>query len=67
MDRAEQIEMIRGHIAEGERHVATQRDIVHRLRDLCADTGLAEDLLEEFEATLAEHRRHLVQLLERPE
>lgn len=63
MDRADQIEMIRSHVAQGERHVASQRDVILRLRELGADTGLAEDLLEEFEATLAEHRRHLAQMI----
>jgi uncharacterized coiled-coil protein SlyX len=62
MSRAEQIEMIRRHIAEGEKHVESQRAVVKRLRELGAETGLAEDLLEEFEATLAEHRRHLAQV-----
>jgi hypothetical protein len=63
MDRAEQIEMIRSHIAQGEKHVANQREIVRQLRNLGADTGLAEDLLEEFEVTLAEHRHHLTQVM----
>lgn len=56
--------MIRGHIALGERHVASQRSIVDRLSELGADTGLAEEILEEFEASLAEHRRHLAQMLD---
>jgi hypothetical protein len=64
MDRSEQIEMIRNHIAEGERHVASQRAIVQRLGKLGADTDLAEDILEEFETTLAEHRRHLALMME---
>lgn len=62
MNRAEQIAMIRSHIAAGERHVASQRAIVQRLDQLGTETGLAEDLLEEFETTLAEHRRHLAEL-----
>ena len=64
MDRAEQIAMIRTHIVEGERHVVDQRLIIGRLHELGADTVLAEDLLEEFEVTLAEHQRHLDRLLE---
>lgn len=62
MDRAEQIKLIRDHIAQGERHVASQRAIVHRLTELGADTGLAEDILEEFETSLAEHWQHLAQM-----
>ena len=57
------IAMIRRHVAEGEKHVASQRAIVQRLRDIGADSALAEDLLEEFEATLEQHRSHLVQVL----
>lgn len=63
MSQAEQVEMIRRHIAVGERHVATQRATVERLHELGADTDLAEDILDEFEATLAEHRRHLAQVM----
>lgn len=55
--------MIRGHIADGERHVASQRAIVQRLTELGADVRLAADILEEFETTLAEHRHHLAQLI----
>lgn len=62
MDAAQQMAQVRRHVADGERHVATQRAIVQRLRELGADTHLAEDLLEEFEATLAQHRMHLDQL-----
>jgi uncharacterized coiled-coil protein SlyX len=40
---------------------------VQRLRELGADTLLAEDLLEEFETCLAEHQLHLDQLLNEPE
>jgi hypothetical protein len=67
MDRAEQIGMIRRHIAVGERHVASQRAIVRRFIELGANTRLAEDILEEFEATLAEHRHHLAQVMDRKE
>jgi hypothetical protein len=67
MSRAEQLDMIRRHIAEGERHVAKQRDVIERLYELGGDVGLAEDLLEEFEATLAEHRRHLAELADQQE
>jgi hypothetical protein len=63
MSRAEQIDMVRRHVADGERHVAAQLDIIERLRELGADTDLAEDLLEEFEAALAQHQVHLAQLL----
>ena len=65
MDRLDQIRMITDHIAQGERHVASQRAIVLRLNELGADASLAEDILEEFEATLAEHRDHLARAMGR--
>ena len=64
MSQAEQIEMIRRHIAAGEKHVASQREIIRRFREIGADTLLAEDILEEFEATLAQHQAHLAQMLD---
>lgn len=67
MDRAGTIEMIRAHILQGERHVASQRAIVQRLYRLGGASGLAEDLLAEFERSLAAHRRHLAQVTGQPE
>ena len=54
--------MIRRHIAEAERRVASQREVVDRLRELGADTRLAEDILEHLEARLAQHHMHLEKL-----
>ena len=54
-----ELEMARRHVAEGERHVLGQRRIIARLRELEADTGIAEDLLAAFETALGEHRAHL--------
>ena len=65
MGSSGEIKLIRDHIAQGERHVASQRAIVRRLAELGAETSLAEDILEEFEATLAEHRPHLARAIER--
>jgi hypothetical protein len=64
MSQTEQIDMIRRHIAEAERHVASQREVVRKLQRLGADTLLAEDILEEFETTLAQHHAHLAQALQ---
>ena len=61
MSQARLIEMVRRHIAEGEKHVEAQRAVVRRLHDLGVDAELAEDL-EKFEATLAEHPRRLAQM-----
>ena len=53
-----ELEMTRRHVAAGERHVALQREIIARLQRLGSDAALAEQLLEEFEATLRDHRAH---------
>ena len=56
------LEMARRHVADGERHVRDQHRIIAHLTELEADTGMAEQLLAEFEATLSEHRAHLNRL-----
>jgi hypothetical protein len=53
-----ELEMTQRHVADGERHIALQREIIARLQGLGGDTGIAEQLLEEFEATLRDHRAH---------
>lgn len=53
-----ELEMARRHVVVGERHVARQREIVARLRDIGGATDIAEQLLTEFEATLEDHRAH---------
>lgn len=63
MSQADQIVMVRRHILQGEKHLASQRDVIRRLGEIGADTSFAEDLLEEFETTQAEHRAHLARLL----
>jgi hypothetical protein len=52
------LEMTRRHVAQGERHVADQRKVVDHLRKIGGDTDMASQLLEEFEATLEDHRDH---------
>ena len=52
------LEMARRHVAEAERHVQLQRDIVAHLRDLGGDVDTAEQLLSLFEETLDIHRAH---------
>lgn len=56
------IEMARRHVAEGERHVQTQRRIIERLDRDELPAGMARDLLSEFEGTLADHRASLARL-----
>jgi len=46
-------------VAEGERHVESQRRIIAHLRELGGSTDVAEQLLSEFEDLLAVHKSHL--------
>jgi hypothetical protein len=63
MSRAEQIDMIPPHRGGLEAPRPAARHIVKRRHDLGGDVSLAEDLLEEFEVTLAEHQRHLDRIM----
>ena len=51
--------MAQRHVTDGERHVEAQRRIIAHLRELGGATDVAEQLLNEFEDLLAEHRSHL--------
>jgi negative regulator of genetic competence, sporulation and motility len=52
------LEMVDRHIAQGERHVTQQEELVARLRSHGLPTDEAENLLEEFRALLLQHREH---------
>ena len=52
------IRMADRHIAQGERHIVQQEELISRLRSRGLPTDQAEDLLAEFEATLHQHRDH---------
>ncbi len=54
-----ELEMVRRHVAEGERHVRLQREIVARLREMGAPTEDAERLQLQFEELLLMHQNHL--------
>lgn len=54
--------MARRHVAEGERHIRLQREIIASLESLGADTTVAKQLELRFEELLAQHRRHLAKL-----
>jgi hypothetical protein len=56
------LQMAERHVREGEEHVAKQRRIVADLREGGHPTRVAETLLDEFEATLADHRAHLARI-----
>jgi hypothetical protein len=55
---AADLEMVNKHIAQGERHIVQQEELITRLRSKGLPTDQAEELLAEFEATLHEHRSH---------
>jgi hypothetical protein len=55
----EDLERARRHVAEGERHVVSQEEIVSRLEVQGHPTEFARELLAEFNSTLADQRRHL--------
>lgn len=52
------LKMVDDHIAEGERHVTRQEELVAWLTSRGHPTDIAEQLLAEFQSTLAEHRAH---------
>ena len=56
------IQMAERHILEGERHVRSQRAILARLDADGLPTDVAEDLLQQFESSLADHRASLARM-----
>jgi len=58
----DEMAMVRRHIALGEGHVARQHELIAELRSFGADTSLSEQVLTNFEETLALHQQHLVRL-----
>jgi hypothetical protein len=50
--------MVEDHIAQGERHVIGQEQLITRLRCRGYPTAEAESLLSAFQATLRQHREH---------
>ncbi|HEX8839517.1 MAG TPA: hypothetical protein VF750_03490 [Sphingomicrobium sp.] len=63
MYTAADIQMVDKHIAQGERHIVQQEELISRLRSRGLPTDQAEELLAEFEATLHEHRSHRTLML----
>ena len=55
---AEDLEMVQHHIAQGERHVLRQEELISRLRARGLPTREAEDLLRSFQRTLRQHHAH---------
>jgi hypothetical protein len=50
--------MVDDHIAQGERHVSRQHELIAWLRTRGHSTVVAEELLAAFESTLLQHRAH---------
>ena len=55
---AADLRMVDDHIAQGERHVTRQEEIVAWLKSRGHPTEVAEQLLAEFQSTLLQHRAH---------
>jgi hypothetical protein len=56
------LEMAQRHVAQGERHIASQERIISVLCLHGAPLELAEQLLSDFNKTLELHRTHLAQI-----
>lgn len=52
------LQMVDDHIAQGERHVIRQEEIISRLRSRGMPTDAAEQLLAEFRSLLHQHWEH---------
>ena len=55
---AADLQMVDDHIAQGERHVTRQLEIIAWLKGRGHPTEMAEQLLAEFKSTLLQHRAH---------
>jgi hypothetical protein len=55
---AADLRMVDDHIALAERHVTRQEELVAFLKSRGHPSEMAEELLVEFQATLAQHRAH---------
>ena len=57
-----ELEMVRRHIREGERHLTGQRALIARLKDSNLPTKEAEALLGSFEDLQRQHEAHLARV-----
>jgi hypothetical protein len=58
----DEIAMVRRHIELGVQHIKRQHELIAQLASFGADTGLSEQVLANFEGSLALHREHLAHL-----
>jgi hypothetical protein len=56
-DPQAELQLVRNRVAEGEKHVRLQREILRHLREVGSATDVAEQILAEFEARLADERK----------
>lgn len=52
------LELVERHIAQGERHIVAQEELISRLRSRGLPTDKAESLLKQFHETLRDHYSH---------
>lgn len=52
------LDMAERHVAQARRHVLEQEERITRLRSVGCPTEQAEDLLQQFHATLIQHAKH---------
>ena len=55
---AAHVQMVDDHIAQGERHVTRQEELIAWLKSRGHPTDMAERLLTDFQSTLVQHRAH---------
>lgn len=55
--------MVEDHVAQGERHVIRQEEIIAWLKSHGHSTEAAEELLASFRDTLSQHRAHRDKML----
>ncbi|RWI40019.1 MAG: hypothetical protein EOQ93_32170 [Mesorhizobium sp.] len=65
MTLADDIDMVRGHVSLGRRHLALQRERIAKLQRLELPAAKAIEFLELVESMQELHELHLSRLLER--
>lgn len=60
---AADVRMVDAHIAQGERHVTRQEELIAWLKSRGHATETAEELLDEFKSSLVQHRAHREMML----
>lgn len=67
---AADLEMAKRHVAQAERHIVEQEELISRLRERSLPTEDAEQLLATYNSLLQKHRQHrdaMADQLGRPE